>query len=120
MRLVDADAIFARALELLQTGELENWEFDNIVDFLGGATEYGGAWINVEDRLPSKDGDYIVTVCDEWCPAGEGIWYDRVVVVAEYSCGSWTWYEEGAAWILDGIATHWMPMPAPPGGEEHG
>ena len=42
-------------------------------------------WISVKDRLPDVAGMYIVTACDEWCSHGEGIWYDTVVVVAEYS-----------------------------------
>ena len=30
-------------------------------------------WIPVTERLPDKDGCYIVTACDEGCPYGEGI-----------------------------------------------
>lgn len=74
-------------------------------------------WISVKDRLPEKDENYIVTVCDEGCSAGEGIWYSTVVVVAEYYKGSWTWYDGGHEYSLDGIVTHWMPMPNPPKGE---
>ena len=68
-------------------------------------------WISVDDRLPEEDDNYIVTACDEGCSAGEGIWYSTVVVVAEYYKGSWTWYDE---YSLEGIVTHWMPMPEPP------
>lgn len=64
-------------------------------------------WISVEDRLPEKDGNYLVTACDEGCSAREGIWHSTVVVVAEYYKGSWTWYN----------VTHWQPMPEPPKGE---
>ena len=71
-------------------------------------------WIDVHDRLPEKDGNYIVTACDEGCSAGEGIWYSTVVVVAEYYKGSWTWYDGGSEYSLEGIVTHWMPMPEPP------
>ena len=74
-------------------------------------------WISVEDRLPEKDENYIVTACDEGCSAGEGIWYSTVVVVAEYYKGSWTWYDGGHEYSLDGIVTHWMPMPEPPNNE---
>lgn len=71
-------------------------------------------WISVKDGLPDEDGNYIVTACDEGCPAGEGIWYSTVVVVAEYYKGSWTWYEGSDEWSLEGIVTHWMPLPHPP------
>ena len=74
-------------------------------------------WISVKDKLPEKDGNYLVTACDEGCSAGEGIWYSTVVVVAEYYKGSWTWYDGGREYSLEGIVTHWMPMPNPPKGE---
>ena len=71
-------------------------------------------WVSVKDRLPDKDENYIVTVCDEDCFPGEGIWYSTVVVVAEYYKGSWTWYDGGHEYDLDGIVTHWQSMPEPP------
>ena len=71
-------------------------------------------WISVEERLPEGNGGYIVTACDEGCPAGEGIWYDTVVVFAEYYDGCWTW-NDGTEYDLTDIVTHWMPLPAPPG-----
>ena len=43
-----------------------------------------------------------------------GIWYDTVVVAAEYYKGAWTWDENGTEYDLEGIVTHWMPMPEPP------
>ena len=73
-------------------------------------------WISVKDKLPEKDGNYLVTACDEGCSAGEGIWYSTVVVVAEYYKGSWTWYDGGREYSLEGIVTHWMPMPELPKG----
>ena len=71
-------------------------------------------WVSVEERLPEGNGEYIVTACDEGCPAGEGIWYDTVVVFAEYYDGCWTW-NDGTEYDLTDIVTHWMPLPAPPG-----
>lgn len=32
-------------------------------------------WIKIEDRLPDKDGNYIVYAQDENSPHDEGIWY---------------------------------------------
>ncbi len=74
-------------------------------------------WISVKDRLPDTNGAYIATACDEGCSQGEGIWYDTVVVVAEYYKGSWSWDENGTEYDLTGIVTHWMPLPEPPEGE---
>ena len=75
-------------------------------------------WISVKDRLPEEDENYIVIACDEGCSAGEGIWYSTVVVVAEYYKGSWTWYDGGSEYSLEGIVTHWMPMPSTEGIED--
>lgn len=71
-------------------------------------------WIPVTERLPDTNGTFIVTACDEGCSYGEGIWYDTVVVVAEYYKGAWTWDENGTEYDLEGIVTHWMPLPEPP------
>ena len=74
-------------------------------------------WISVNDRLPDVAGMYIVTACDEWCSHGEGIWYDTVVVVAEYSGGCWNWNDNGTDYDIDDLVTHWMPLPEPPKGD---
>ena len=70
-------------------------------------------WIPVIEKLPAENGNYIVTACDEGSPAGEGIWYSTVVVVAEYYGGSWTWYDGCCEYSLEGIVTHWLPLPEP-------
>lgn len=74
-------------------------------------------WISVKDRLPDVADKYIVTACDEWCSHGEGIWYDTVVVVAEYSGGCWNWNDNGTDYDIDDLVTHWMPLPEPPKGD---
>ena len=74
-------------------------------------------WIPVTDRLPDKDGCYIVTACDEGCSCGDGIWYDTVVIEAEHYKGEWSWNENGTEYDITDLVTHWMPMPAPPKGE---
>ena len=71
-------------------------------------------WISVEERLPERNGTYIATACDEGEPYDEIIWNDTVVVCAEYYKGCWTWEENSTEYSLDGIVTHWMPMPEPP------
>ena len=74
-------------------------------------------WISVEDRLPEKDGCYIVTACDEGCSCGDGIWYDTVVIEAEHYKGEWSWNENGTEYDITDLVTHWMPLPEMPKGE---
>ena len=69
-------------------------------------------WIPVTERLPDKDGTYLVR------------WANKSVGDAEYesiygSFGYWLdfWLDKEAEWMpYDGI-THWMPLPEPPKGE---
>ena len=74
-------------------------------------------WIQVTDRLPDKDGCYIVTACDEGCSCGDGIWYDTVVIEAEHYKGEWSWNENGTEYDITDLVTHWTPLPNPPKGE---
>ena len=74
-------------------------------------------WISVKDRLPEKNGCYIVTACDEGCSCDEGIWYDTVVIEAEHYKGEWSWNENGTEYDITCFVTHWQPMPQPPKGE---
>lgn len=37
MRLIDANAVYNEALENHQKGEIEDWEFDSIINYLDGA-----------------------------------------------------------------------------------
>lgn len=71
-------------------------------------------WIKIEDRLPDNVGEYIVYAQDENSSANEGVWYDNVVVVAEYAFGEWTWRENSNDFDITDIVTHWMPLPKPP------
>lgn len=50
MRPVDADAIYNEALENLRKGEIEDWEFDSIINYLDGAPT-----LNVETNMRCKD-----------------------------------------------------------------
>ena len=37
MRPIDANAVYNKALENQQKGEIEDWEFDSIINYLDGA-----------------------------------------------------------------------------------
>ena len=85
-----------------------------LVDFLVNHGVTVQEWISVTERLPDKDGCYIVTACDEGCSCGDGIWYDTVVIEAEYYKGEWSWNENGTEYDITDLVTHWQPMPNPP------
>ena len=80
-------------------------------------------WIPVSERLPEESGIYIVCCDDSECSYGDGIWYQSgVVVCANVDVGiyggiCWEWPEGGTLYDLEGIVTHWMPLPEPPKGE---
>lgn len=45
MRPIDADAVYNKALENHQKGEIEDWEFDSIINYLDGAPTINAAEI---------------------------------------------------------------------------
>ena len=96
-----------------ETGSFAEYLADHLIS--SGVTVQ--EWISVEDRLPDKDECYIVTACDEGCSCGVGIWYDTVVIEAEYYKGEWSWNENGTEYDITDLVTHWQPMPNPPKGE---
>ena len=56
MRPIDANAVYNKALENHQKGEIEDWEFDSIINYLDGAPT-----INAAEIVYCKDckyGDY--------------------------------------------------------------
>ena len=53
MRLTDADAIYNKALENHRKGEIEDWEFDSIINYLDGAPT-----INAAEIVYCKDCKY--------------------------------------------------------------
>ena len=63
MRPVDADAIYNEALENLRKGEIEDWEFDSIINYLDGAPT-----INTVEIVYCKD-------CKWFADDNGGEWY---------------------------------------------
>ena len=116
-RMIDADAL---QIELASLSRLARSDAQKsllgrvlyIIDQMPTITM--PQWISVEERLPERNGEYIVTACDEGEPYDEIIWNDTVVVCAEYYKGCWIWEENNTEYSLDGIVTHWMPLPEPP------
>ena len=107
-----------KLVELIaETIELYPSEREELADGLIAHGVTMQEWVSVKDRLPDKDGCYIVTACDEGCSCGDGIWYDTVVIEAEHYKGEWSWNENGTEYDITDLVTHWMQMPNPPKGE---
>ena len=116
-RLIDADALQIKiaSLSKLARSDAQKSLMGRVLYIIDQMpTITMPQWISVEERLPERNGEYIVTACDEGEPYDEIIWNDTVVVCAEYYKGCWTWEENNTEYSLDGIVTHWMPLPEPP------
>ena len=69
-------------------------------------------WIPVTERLPDKDGSYLVLNKRKYI-------FDAKYESIYKSFGDWHEFVDGAGdeWITFGEITHWMPLPEPPKGE---
>ena len=69
-------------------------------------------WVSVDERLPEKQHDWVLTAC-KLVPEG----YYGVSHIAELRNGKW-WADSGDFPLIEiGVeVTHWMPLPAPPKG----
>jgi hypothetical protein len=63
-------------------------------------------WISVKDRLPEKQGHFLV-----WAP--ESFPKNTEHVVAEFYDDNNTFYSESSDMPMPDV-THWQPLPAPP------
>ena len=71
MRPVDADAIYNEALEHHQKGEIEDWEFDSIINYLDGAPTINTVEIVYCKHKVRTDANGIVICSEEhgmYCP----------------------------------------------------
>ena len=80
-------------------------------------------WISVDDRLPEKDGAYLVTtnsfgdrqsVKFRWF-AKDGENVDAYDLAGQKDV--WYLYDSECGYISINSVTHWMPLPQPPKGE---
>lgn len=73
-------------------------------------TNVGSKWISVEDRLPDKQHDWVLVICEFVPEGGYGVPH-----IAELRNG--VWYTDNMDIPLEEAfvkVTHWMPMPEPP------
>ena len=118
MRLIDGDALvekFNRKVDLWTALTDEDTANDfafyaKLADAVEEMPTHGG-WVSVEDRLPEKNGLYIVygitDALRELLPNCVPIWLQYFYAER----GGWV---EFKSWIVTDWVTHWMPLPEPP------
>ena len=80
-------------------------------------------WISVEDRLPQKDGSYLVTSnyfgknqrIDVLGFVKDGETVDKYNLAGQQYV--WYFYDSEYGYVSTHSVTHWMPLPQPPKGE---
>ena len=80
-------------------------------------------WISVKDRLPQKDGSYLVTTnyfdtdqaINILCFAKDGETVDEYDLAGQKY--AWYFYDSEYGYVSTDSVTHWMPLPQPPKGE---
>lgn len=87
MRLIDADAIYKKAVENHRKGEIEDWEADSIIDYLDGAPTITDAEIVVRCKDCAKH--YIVLgrdMCARNAQGSEGHWIGLTATIPDGFC----------------------------------
>ena len=80
-------------------------------------------WISVKERLPKKDGKYLVRRKCSYGSYLEILWFakdGRKVCKYDFERewkNVWYWYDRECGYITSDSVTHWMPLPEPPKGE---
>jgi hypothetical protein len=96
---------------------------DSIMDAFATDNNVGSKWISVKDRLPEKDGNYLIFERGYLVPsirvlsfAKDGRKIDKYDFHREWKN---VWYRYDSEWghITVDAVTHWMHLPAPPKGE---
>ena len=102
MRLIYADALFKN---MEKASWFNNADRDEIAERLVLTAPTIGGWVNVKDRPPEEDGDYLV--------------YSTFGLIDRLRFADGAWWDYGAECQPE-VVTHWMPLPEPPEGEENG
>lgn len=101
-----------KLIELLREAQYLGGLEEKIADHLIANGVTVQKWIPVSERLPDKDGEYLVRFADKGISNTE---YESKFG----SFGYWLsiMWDEDADWFPYVGVTHWMPLPEPPKGE---
>ncbi len=101
MRMIDAD-VLERKLMVMPDEELCEDCCYNVVNAISEMPTIGG-WISVKDKLPDKQGVYLVAFKPPF----------PKVTIAWWATTEFGWYDLEYNFYTDGIS-HWMPLPPMP------
>lgn len=113
MRLIDGDAL----IRDMEENPPSYGDMDRVIAAVNNAPTVNG-WISVKDRMPiEKENplthDFAEVIC--FCDFG-GL--PRQTDIRMYKFGKLLWETKPHFWHgpqnMDGIVTHWMPLPKPP------
>lgn len=112
MRMIDADA--------LKASIDDNWYIDMMVSEIWSVIDHAptiGGWISVQDRLPEKDGEYLVFIRSPYAGYSKiaGFSTDKTATHTFLDAGyGWSNYDSDYGYYECKDVTHWMPLPEPP------
>ena len=94
---------YCKAMQYAKRAYEKGWRKQEVVD--ANSATPTSEWISVEDRLPEREGKYLVYTVKGAIRFGE---YRSYLVGDSKFCGP----------QFDYYVTHWMPLPDPPKGGE--
>ena len=115
MRLIDADALIAKAYIMQEPNGFIHSVVTERQIVNAPTIEAATQWIPVTERLPEKTGTYIVTT--QTGAVTTARFYEARSIPAQMWREA---YDRPASWQSNRKVTHWMPLPEPPkdGGAE--
>ena len=112
-----------KLVELLEDAGMGKTERNFLADHLIAHGVTAQEWISVDDRLPDRDGWYLVTTnyfdkrqtINIRCFAKDGEKVDEYDLAGQKYV--WYFYDREYGYVSTNYVTHWMPLPQPPKGE---
>lgn len=100
--MIDADALVKCVNKIFGLKPDARWSHGAVLNTIDAAPTVGG-WISVNDKLPDKQGVYLVAFKPPF----------PKVTIAWWATTEFGWYDLEYNFHTDGVS-HWMPLPPMP------